>query len=123
MLTKVWWKIRLFLLGTFDGIDKITPAKLADTNVGFCQIDRDLCQIDRDQAGILSNRLSLAWFNSTEPQFGCCQFDMGLAGSLSISQGSSLVSFYLSGAHLCVCQPGFQRITAVCSASNKDHPH
>ena len=39
MLTKVWWKIRLFLLGTFDGIDKITPAKLAETKVGFCQID------------------------------------------------------------------------------------
>ena len=39
MLTKVWWKVRLFLLGTFDGIDKITPAKLAETKVGFCQID------------------------------------------------------------------------------------
>ena len=42
---------------------------------------------------------------------------MGLAGSLSISQGPSLVSFYLTGAHLCLCQSGFRRITAVCSAS------
>ena len=42
---------------------------------------------------------------------------MGLAGILTISQGPSLVSFYLSGAHLCLCQSGFRRITAVCSAS------
>ena len=42
---------------------------------------------------------------------------MGIAEALSISQGSSLVSFYLTGGHLCLCQSCFRRSTAVCSAS------
>ena len=85
--------------------------------MGLCEIDSDFCQIDRDQAGILANCLSLARFNSTEPQLGFCQFVMGIAEALSISQGSSLVSFYLTGGHLCLCQSCFRRSTAVCSAS------
>ena len=42
---------------------------------------------------------------------------MGIAEALSISQGSSLVSFYLTGGHLCLCPSCFRRSTAVCSAS------
>jgi len=75
------------------------------------------CQIDRDQAGILANCLSLARFNSIEPQRGFCQFVMGIAESLSILQGSSLVSIYLTGGHLRLCHSCFPRSTAVCSAS------
>ena len=105
------------LMMTFGGSGTITFLKLAETKVGFCQIEWDLCQIDRDQAGILSNWFSLAWFNSTEPQLGCCQFDMGLVGALLIPQGPSLVSFYLRWAYRCLCQSGFRRITAVCPTS------